>query len=44
MVGARSKGSKEHEKYIVVLANPPFKSSIDESDISDSLTLGTKKI
>jgi type I restriction enzyme M protein len=38
-----SKGFDEYEKYTVVLANPPFKGSIDESDINDSLTLGTKK-
>jgi type I restriction enzyme M protein len=38
-----SKGFNEDEKYTVVLANPPFKGSIDENDINDRLTLGTKK-
>jgi type I restriction enzyme M protein len=38
-----SKGFKEYERYTVVLANPPFTGSIDESDINDSLTIGTKK-
>src|SRR5512136_2004940 len=42
-VDTLSKGFKEYERYTVVLANPPFKGSIGESDINDSLTLGTKK-
>jgi 23S rRNA A1618 N6-methylase RlmF len=42
-VDTLSKGFTEWEKYSVVLANPPFKGSIDESDINDRLTLGTKK-
>jgi type I restriction enzyme M protein len=42
-VDTLSKGFKEEERYTVVLANPPFKGSIDENDINDRLTLGTKK-
>ena len=42
-VDTLSKGFNEDEKYTVVLANPPFKGSIDENDINDHLTLGTKK-
>ena len=42
-VDTLSKGFTEWEKYTVVLANPPFKGSIDVSDINDRLTLGTKK-
>jgi type I restriction enzyme M protein len=38
-----SKGYQEEDKYTVVLANPPFKGSIDKSDINDSLTLETTK-
>jgi len=38
-----SKGFKEAERYTVVLANPPFKGSIDKSDISDLLSLKTTK-
>ena len=38
-----SKGYSEEERYTVVLANPPFKGSIDKSDINDHLTLGTTK-
>jgi type I restriction enzyme M protein len=38
-----SKHYKEEERYSVVLANPPFKGSIDKSDINDALTLGTTK-
>ena len=37
-----SKGFKEDGKYTVVLANPPFKGSIDKSDINDKLTLTTR--
>jgi type I restriction enzyme M protein len=35
-----SKGFTEENKYTVVLANPPFKGSIDKSDINDHLTVG----
>ena len=38
-----SKGFEENEKYDCVLANPPFKGSIDKSDISDRLKLKTTK-
>ena len=38
-----SKRFEEREKYDVILANPPFKGSIDKSDINDRLTLGTTK-
>lgn len=38
-----SKAFTEEGRYHVVLANPPFKGSIDESYISDKLTLDTKK-
>ncbi|KAF5051086.1 N-6 DNA Methylase [anaerobic digester metagenome] len=38
-----SKRFEEEGKYTVVLANPPFKGSIDKSDINDKLTLGTTK-
>lgn len=38
-----SKIYEEKEKYEVVLANPPFKGSIDKSDISDRLKLKTTK-
>ncbi len=38
-----SKGYEEEERYTVVLANPPFKGSIDKSDINDSLSLATTK-
>lgn len=38
-----SKRFEEKEKYDVVLANPPFKGSIDKSDINDNLSLGTTK-
>jgi type I restriction enzyme M protein len=31
------------EKFTVILANPPFKGSIDKNDINDKLTLGTTK-
>jgi type I restriction enzyme M protein len=33
----------EENKYTIVLANPPFKGSIDKSDINEMLTLGTTK-
>jgi type I restriction enzyme M protein len=38
-----SKGFTEENKYTVVLANPPFKGSIDKSDINDHLTVGMTK-
>jgi len=37
-----SKAYEEKERYEIILANPPFKGSIDKSDISDRLKLGTK--
>jgi type I restriction enzyme M protein len=33
----------EEERYTVILANPPFKGSIDKDSINDKLTLNTKK-
>ncbi len=33
----------ENNQYDVVLANPPFKGSIDESELSDQLTIKTTK-
>jgi type I restriction enzyme M protein len=38
-----SKGFTENDRYTVVLANPPFKGSIDKSDINDALTIQTTK-
>jgi type I restriction enzyme M protein len=38
-----SKGFKEKDRYTIVLANPPFKGSIDKSDINDMLSLATTK-
>jgi type I restriction enzyme M protein len=38
-----SKRYDEEERYSVVLANPPFKGSIDKSDINDNLSLSTTK-
>lgn len=38
-----SKRYEEREMYDVILANPPFKGSIDKEDINDHLTLGTTK-
>jgi len=38
-----SKRFEERDRYTVVLANPPFKGSIDKSDINDKLTLSTTK-
>ena len=40
-----SKGFKEREFYNVILANPPFKGSVDKSDIAEDLTVtgGSKK-
>lgn len=37
-----SKRFEEENKYTIVLANPPFKGSIDEGDISPSLLKGAK--
>ena len=39
----RSKGFSEREQYDVILANPPFKGSIDKSDINERFTLKTTK-
>lgn len=33
----------EEDRYTVILANPPFKGSIDKDDINDRLKLGTTK-
>lgn len=38
-----SKRYEEREKYDVILANPPFKGSIDKNDINDNLTIKTTK-
>jgi len=38
-----SKAFEEREKYDVVLANPPFKGSIDKSDISDQFKIKSTK-
>jgi type I restriction enzyme M protein len=38
-----SKRYDEENKYTIILANPPFKGSIDKSDINDILTIGTTK-
>lgn len=38
-----SKKFAEHDCYDVVLANPPFKGSIDKGDINESLSLKTTK-
>lgn len=40
-----SKSFKERELYDVILANPPFKGSVDKSDIAEDLTVagGSKK-
>ncbi|TVY09136.1 class I SAM-dependent DNA methyltransferase [Paenibacillus cremeus] len=40
-----SKGNVEREKYDLVLANPPFKGSLDYSDVSENVlrTVKTKK-
>lgn len=43
LVDTLSNQYEEKEKYTVILANPPFKGSIDKSDINDRLTLGTTK-
>lgn len=38
-----SKSYRDEDMYTVVLANPPFKGSIDKSDINDILTIETTK-
>jgi type I restriction enzyme M protein len=38
-----SKRFQELNYYDIILANPPFKGSIDESDLSDTFTVLTKK-
>jgi len=40
-----SKGFKERQTYDIILANPPFKGSVDKSDIAEDLTVtgGSKK-
>jgi type I restriction enzyme M protein len=38
-----SKGYDEKDRYDVVLANPPFKGSIDKADINEDLKLKTTK-
>lgn len=40
-----SKGFKERNLYDIILANPPFKGSVDKSDIAEDLTVtgGSKK-
>ncbi len=43
IIDTLSKRYTEEEKYSVILANPPFKGSIDKSDISDNLSLTTTK-
>src|SRR6185312_5129676 len=40
---ALSKQFNEKELYDVVLANPPFKGSIDETDVNERFTVKTKK-
>ncbi|SRR5579884_389554 len=42
-VNTLSKRYKESNSYDVVLANPPFKGSIDESDIGENFRTSTKK-
>jgi len=43
LVDTLSNQYEEKDKYTVILANPPFKGSIDKTDINDKLTLGTTK-
>ncbi len=43
LVDTLSKRFTEEDKYTVVLANPPFKGSIDKGDINGHLTVGTTK-
>jgi type I restriction enzyme M protein len=37
-----SKGFKERELYDIILANPPFKGSVDKSDVAEDLTVTGK--
>ena len=41
-IDAMSKAYDEENKYTLVLANPPFKGSIDANDINPTLTKGAK--
>ena len=41
-IDAMSKAYTEENKYTLVLANPPFKGSIDEADINPTLAKGAK--
>lgn len=43
LVDTLSNQYDEEGHYTVILANPPFKGSIDEDDINKKLTIGTKK-
>ena len=43
LIDTLSRHYTEEDKYTVVLANPPFKGSIDKSDINDRLTVKTTK-
>ncbi len=43
LIDTLSRQYTEEDKYTVVLANPPFKGSIDKSDINDRLTVKTTK-
>lgn len=38
-----SKRFEQRRSYDIILANPPFKGSIDESDLNDGFTVRTKK-
>ncbi|MCB9370412.1 N-6 DNA methylase [Candidatus Woesearchaeota archaeon] len=42
-ISTLSKRFEQTEKYDVILANPPFKGSVDESEMNESLTIRTKK-
>lgn len=42
-INSLSKRYDEQNYYDIVLANPPFKGSIDESELSDDFTVRTKK-
>ncbi|MFC2080869.1 N-6 DNA methylase [Bacteroidota bacterium] len=43
LVDTLSKNYNEDNKYDVILANPPFKGSIDKGDINEGFRLGTTK-
>jgi type I restriction enzyme M protein len=43
LIDTLSRQYTEEDKYTVALANPPFKGSIDKSDINDRLTVKTTK-